>query len=523
MAKTKSYDGEDLPASAFLVVGDPQEPSTWHLPVKKANGSVDRRRMGAAKAALTSAGGHRGQKYAGPNKQEAIRKLKALYKKEDMIWEADVDLKHEMSELDAAAFSVGRLSTMIREAFDLRFRPGPGVYDEARGRRRPWMRDFYIGHPRLGDAVIANQEGLMYAIAMDLSGEKPTFAEEAQWRQVRPTYELVQPPEAASEITGAEADVDLGTFLESAQAIDMEEKAGAGARDPLSIRFVMIKPGFGNPKDNHYYPREVLERDAGKFVGAKMYATDHRADQRSVLTEVAVIDNISGYTDDGAPIAEATVWGPDFAEQVRNRAKVGKLHLLECSIIGRGKAKRGKVDGREAKIVQEIEEGKAVDWVSRAGAGGHALDISESNSIDDGGETVDEKEKQEQIEESADPAANVDIQESETEEVQPQENETEVTTQEAALSQDAVASLLEESGLGERAQRLLVGATYKDKSAVQSAIQEMKSLIKEATGAGKPFEQGATTQDPVEETDGEFWAGLNEQYGTSFYVEEKEQ
>lgn len=33
MAKTKTVDGEELPASAFLYVGDPNEVSTWKLPV----------------------------------------------------------------------------------------------------------------------------------------------------------------------------------------------------------------------------------------------------------------------------------------------------------------------------------------------------------------------------------------------------------------------------------------------------------------------------------------------------------
>ncbi len=33
-AKTKRVDGEDLPPSAFLYVGDPERTETWHLPVK---------------------------------------------------------------------------------------------------------------------------------------------------------------------------------------------------------------------------------------------------------------------------------------------------------------------------------------------------------------------------------------------------------------------------------------------------------------------------------------------------------
>jgi hypothetical protein len=85
----KTVGGEKYPASDFLVVEDPQSPSTWHLQVKK-HGKPDHGLMGAAKAALTSAGGHRGNRYQGPNRQAAISKLKKLYESENMEWTKEV-------------------------------------------------------------------------------------------------------------------------------------------------------------------------------------------------------------------------------------------------------------------------------------------------------------------------------------------------------------------------------------------------------------------------------------------------
>jgi len=85
----KEADGEH-PASHYLVVEDPEKPSTWHLRVRDVNGNLDHRLMGAAWAALHK--GFRGNKYEGPKKEEAIRKLKALYKQEGM------DLPSENSE-----------------------------------------------------------------------------------------------------------------------------------------------------------------------------------------------------------------------------------------------------------------------------------------------------------------------------------------------------------------------------------------------------------------------------------------
>ena len=67
--------------SDFLIVDDPQKPTTWHLQVKR-NGTVDHHLMGAAWSALHS--GFRGNVYQGPGKTEAIAKLKKLYAAEKM-------------------------------------------------------------------------------------------------------------------------------------------------------------------------------------------------------------------------------------------------------------------------------------------------------------------------------------------------------------------------------------------------------------------------------------------------------
>lgn len=69
------------PASHYLVVEDPERPTTWHLRVRDMQGDPDPRLMGAAWAALHD--GYRGNRYEGPNKQEAITKLRRLYNQMD--------------------------------------------------------------------------------------------------------------------------------------------------------------------------------------------------------------------------------------------------------------------------------------------------------------------------------------------------------------------------------------------------------------------------------------------------------
>jgi len=70
------------PSRHYLVVEDAGKPSTWHLRVKGTDGKPDHRLMGAAWAALH--GGYRGNVYSGPNKEQAISKLTALYKREGL-------------------------------------------------------------------------------------------------------------------------------------------------------------------------------------------------------------------------------------------------------------------------------------------------------------------------------------------------------------------------------------------------------------------------------------------------------
>ncbi len=74
---------EGYPPSDFLVVEDPEKATTFHLQVKR-HGKPDHGLMGAAFAALYK--NYRGNAYEGPGKEEAKRKLRALYKSEGMDW-----------------------------------------------------------------------------------------------------------------------------------------------------------------------------------------------------------------------------------------------------------------------------------------------------------------------------------------------------------------------------------------------------------------------------------------------------
>ena len=341
-----------------------------------------------------------------------------------------------------------------------------------------------------------------------------------------------------AEIFGRYQGVEEAQLSETAHAVALEEQVGAGPRDPLKLTFRLIKPGFGNSADGHYYSADVLKAAAPLFQGAKMYASDHRPEERSVLTEVAVIDKVIRFDTDGAPIALATIFDPTFAESTRNRAKAGLLGTLECSILGQGKAKQGKVGERDANIVESITAIHSVDLVSRAGAGGRALEIAESDS---GGENVTEKETK--IEEVADEAKTVTLREDENDaeteqpteptaqddtepeattedEPEAEDKEEEETDEQPVLSAESVTGLLAESGLGTDAINLLAARPYQTEQDVTAAIGEMTAMIKRLTGSGQPFAQGntaptaATPRTPQQEV--ESYRAIKEKWGLRF-------
>ena len=334
----------------------------------------------------------------------------------------------------------------------------------------------------------------------------------------------------------AEADTALSGHA-TGRVIAIEEAETTVGLVPLTLDVAIIEPGPGNAQDKRYYPAEVLRRDAGVFKGAKMYATDHREAEKSVGTWVSTIKNCPvGFTESGAPIARVVVHKEWFARDIRALQAEGLLDKMECSILGGGRAKKGTVGETEYNIVEAITSADSVDWVTRAGAGGRALALAESDApAPDGGKTVDE-----QTEIEVQEAETVTLREEETGE-QPQETpeaepveSTEPTDEaptaepedtepaEAALPAERIDEILAESGLGEDARRLLA-RPYDDEQAVQDAIAEFKRIIKKASGSGQPFAQGATapaqTTQITEADRIARYKRIKESYGLTYDVE----
>lgn len=297
-------------------------------------------------------------------------------------------------------------------------------------------------------------------------------------------------------------------FSESASEVlemlaEADEPQTSEAREPLRLNVAIIKPGWGNTKNNNYYPREMLERDAHKFVGAKMYASDHRPEEKSVRTEVSFIEKISGIGPNGEPIAQVAIFDPAFAEATRNRNKLGRLDTLECSILATGKAKRGKIDGRKGNIVEAITNVISVDWVTRAGAGGKALSLAENEEetmpenellLEEETEPIEQESEEEGdvVTESGD-VENVTIEESES--APPDESDesaesTEADEQPATLVLAEVETRLKETTLPSVARGRLAEQEFGTQDDLEAAIAKEIAYLKEVTRSGKPFEHG---------------------------------
>jgi hypothetical protein len=255
------------------------------------------------------------------------------------------------------------------------------------------------------------------------------------------------------------AEADAVTFPEIAEA------STAAPRDPLTVEVKLIKPGWGNKRDNHYYGPDVLARDAHVFEGVKMYATDHKEGEKSERTEVSVIEKIERFDTDGSPVARVKIFDPAFAEKTRNREQSGHLQSLECSILAYGSAREGTApDGRKGNIVESITSAQSVDWVTKAGAGGHALRLAEC-----------EANMEEQVQVETTPAA---------------------APAPALLAEAQVLEALSKTSLPAASICELVKGQYADEAALVETIKTTAAKLVEATGSGQPVQPVTRVEAP---------------------------
>jgi len=380
--------------------------------------------------------------------------------------EESLDEKFAFIEIIGSLHDTAR---RIEDAFHASFSPK----DTWEGPYR--TMDVFAGEPTLGDVVIVSDRdsGQLKAVPYVNSADGVEFSPRAEWK----TVELIYRPsdgDTSSADTSTDSDTDEETSELSELATPivsiLEQDAPADRRAPLSMEVGIIKVGPGNKRDNHYYTREMLERD-GKpaFEGLTMHVVDHNEDRRSEQTDVSTVKEVVGVRDmkDGAYlVANVTAYDPDFCEKTRNRAAAGELDKLQCSILAKGSAVTGEVDGQEYNIVQSITEGRFVDWVTRAGAGGKAIALAESDA---------EPEPEQEPEPAEPPTGDVkEVDIEEAAEAPPQ------------ISMHEALNALSKTNLPAGSLVQLAEGTYENTEALETAITAEIDRLK-ASGSGQPF------------------------------------
>ena len=143
-------------------------------------------------------------------------------------------------------------------------------------------------------------------------------------------------------------------------------------------KVVVIKVGWGNPVDNHYYPHETLSRDYGVFEGAKMYADHQTAEEEkerpegSIRQWVASLKNVH-FEEGVGVVGDAVIVEPWLQAKLATLRDQKLLSEMGISIRAAGVGTKGKIDGKEANIVERITRVRSVDFVTEAGAGGEVL------------------------------------------------------------------------------------------------------------------------------------------------------
>lgn len=147
------------------------------------------------------------------------------------------------------------------------------------------------------------------------------------------------------------------------------------------VKLQLIRAGWGNKRDNHYYPAKTLERDYKIFEGQKMYC-DHptaleekQRPERSLRDWVATIKEV--WAEDGIVWGKAKVHAQWFRELI---AEAGEE--IGVSLNALGDVRKGEIGGRRGGIVEALISGSA-DFVTQAGAGGRVAALYESARKED--------------------------------------------------------------------------------------------------------------------------------------------
>lgn len=187
---------------------------------------------------------------------------------------------------------------------------------------------------------------------------------------------------------------------ESVSLVEAANSVGDGRFTPLPgsvfdaqgrVPVVVIRPGVGKGKGRHLYEARMLEENAHKFAGWKMFINHQSPEAKKAAGGLP-----RDVRDLGGRLTE-TWWDPAFpADPVKGHDQGAVLGLarpvpfirelvendpdiLEASIAASATGVHPKiVGGQRAWCVEGIHDRGSLDWVTEAGAGGRVAPLLEA-------------------------------------------------------------------------------------------------------------------------------------------------
>lgn len=190
--------------------------------------------------------------------------------------------------------------------------------------------------------------------------------------------------------------------MDSPTATDLELREatvtlveGADGGGPVApdgtVLLHIIRPGVGRGKGRHLYEARMLQANAHKFTGWKMYVNHLSPEAKRAMGGLPrdvrdlggriveswwdpTIPAVSGRFGQGAVVGRAKPT-PQIRELIENDPEI-----VEASISATATGvKPGSDDkGQRVWIVEGIEDKGSVDWVTEAGAGGRVVSLMEA-------------------------------------------------------------------------------------------------------------------------------------------------
>ena len=329
------------------------------------------------------------------------------------------------------------------------------------------------------------------------------------------------------ESAGGDAD-DLEEAELVGEIVPLVEKA---VRKDGSFPVRIIAPGWGS---SGYYSEAVLKRDIPKVfpAGTHMHfdhptVTEARErPERSVKTIAAVTTSVPVWQAQGPAgpgmYAEAKARTPYRADIEELAPHIG------VSIVASGHRKTGMAEGKKGPVIESIDAGGSIDFVTQAGAGGQVISLFEaargratSEPIAEG-DDVSEQELKEARDALAEALRERDTERSET-----------ARLREGAIlreARDVVATALAKvEGLPDMTRDRLLEATAKNpptkdgaldaaalEEAVAKAVRAEVEYLAKVTGSGRITGMGSAAGDAqVKESEARIGAATARAFGLS--------